>query len=90
MRIFGWIYIIIFSVNAVLVLADAVTPGTSFIRIITGVTGIVIIILSIVAFILACMGKLKPRKIFLFQSGFILLSLIYGILVGILYLAYFE
>ena len=84
MRIFGWIYIIIFSINAVLVLADAVTPGTSFIRIITGVTGIVIIILSIVAFILACMGRFRPRKVFLFLSGYYLLTVIYGIVMGIL------
>ena len=81
MRIFGWIYIIIFSIGAVLGLVAALAPG---VQIMSSIIGILIIILSIVVFILACMGKLKPRKIFLFLSGYYFLTIIYGIVVGVL------
>lgn len=81
MRIFGWIYIIIFSMSAVLGLVAALAPG---IQIISSIIGILVIILSIVVFILACMGKLKPRKIFLFLSGYYFLTIIYGMVAGVL------
>ena len=81
MRIFGWIYIIIFSISAVLGLVAALVPG---IQIISSIIGLPVIILSIVVFILACMGKLKPRKIFLFLSGYYFLTLIYAMVVGVL------
>ncbi len=84
MRIFGWIYIIIFSIYAVLVIVEALTPGIAVTQIITGTMGILLIILSIVVFILACIGKLLPRKIFLFMSGYNLLTIIFGMVVGIL------
>jgi hypothetical protein len=82
MRIFGWIYIIIFSIGAVLGLVTALAPGIQGIS--SSIISILVIILSILVFILACMGKLKPRKIFLFLSGYYFLTIIYGIVVGVL------
>ena len=84
MRTFGWIYLVVFCINAVLVLVEAVSPGIGVVQIIAGAAGIVIIILSIVVFILACMGKLIPRKVFLFLSVYYLLTVVYGMVMGIL------
>ena len=80
MRIFGWIYIIIFGIGAVLGLVAEFFPGIQRINYI----GTPLVILSIVVFILACVGKLKPRKIFFFQSGFIFITVIYVIVLVLL------
>ena len=85
MRIFGWIYIIIFSIGAVLGLLAEFFPGIQKINYI----GTPLLILSIVVFILACIGKLTPRKIFLFLSGFELFTVIFGVFTIVLLFAKF-
>ena len=84
MKVFGWIYIIFFCINAVLSLFNAISPGMTGIQIINGVTGVVIIILSIIVFILSCIGKLMPRKVFLLLPGYYFFTIVYGIIIGIL------
>jgi hypothetical protein len=50
---------------------------------ISGPIGMILILLSIVVFILACINKITPRKIFLILSGFYLLVLVFGFMLGI-------
>jgi type IV pilus assembly protein PilA len=81
MRTFGWIYIIAFCIDAVMSLVALLVPGA---EIPSGIISTLVVILSIVVFILACIGKLRPRKTFLILSGFILLLTCSGIVIGIL------
>ena len=83
MRIFGWIYIVIFSISAVTGIVTEFVSGTPF-GIINGVSGSLLLPLTIVVFILACRGKIKPRKTFIFLSGFTLLVMIYAMARGVL------
>ena len=88
MRIFGWIYIIIFSISAVMGIVTEFVSGAPF-GTIGGISSILLLPLTIVVFILACMSKVKPRKTFFFLSGFTLLVLIYAIFRGVLVVSTF-
>jgi type IV pilus assembly protein PilA len=81
MRTFGWIYIIAFCIDAVMSLVALLVPGA---EIPSSIISTLVIILSIAVFILACIGKLPPRKIFLILSGFVLLLTCFGIVIAIL------
>ena len=83
MKIFGWIYLIIFCLAAVLGLIDRFAPALEGL---SSIIGILVFLLSIVVFILACIGKLKPRKIFLIPSVYQFLILGFGMIVGVLLL----
>ena len=80
MKTFGWIYIIVFCIDAVMSL---VAYFFSCLEIISSIIGMILILLSIAVFILACINKLTPRKIFLILSGFYLLVLVFGFVLGI-------
>jgi hypothetical protein len=80
MKTFGWIYIIVFCIDAVVSLAAYFVSG---LEMISGPIGTILILLSIIVFILACIGKLIPRKIFFILSGFYLLVLVFGFVLGI-------
>jgi hypothetical protein len=80
MKTFGWIYIIVFCIDAVVSLAAYFVPG---LEIISGLIGTILVLLSIVVFIFACLGKLIPRKIFFILSGFYLLVFVFGFVLGI-------
>lgn len=80
MKTFGWIYIIIFCIDAVVSLVGYFFSG---LEVISGSIGTILIFLSIAVFILACINRLIPRKIFLILSGFYLLVLVFGFVLGI-------
>jgi len=80
MKTFGWIYIIVFCIHAVVSLVAYFVSG---LEIISSLIGTILILLSIVVFILACINKLTPRKIFFILSGFYLLVLVFGFVLGI-------
>ena len=80
MKTFGWIYIIVFCIHAVVSLVGYYFSG---LEMIISSIGTILIFLSIVVFILACIKKLIPRKIFLILSGFYLLVLVFGFVIGI-------
>ncbi len=84
MKTFGWIYIIVFCIDAVMSLVAYFVSG---LEVISRPIGTILIILSIVVFILACINKLTPRKIFLILSGFYLLVLAFGFVLGIFLVA---
>jgi len=84
MKTFGWIYIIVFCIDAVMSLVAYFVSG---LEVISSPIGTILIILSIVVFILACINKLIPRKIFLILSGFYLLVLVFGFVLGIFLVA---
>ena len=84
MKTFGWIYIIVFCIDAVMSLVAYFVSG---LEVISSPIGTILIILSIVVFILACINKLTPRKIFLILSGFYLLVLVFGFVLGIFLVA---
>jgi hypothetical protein len=84
MKTFGWIYIIIFCIDAVMSLVAYFVSG---LEVISSPIGTILILLSIVVFILACINKLTPRKIFLILSGFYLLVLVFGFVLGIFLVA---
>jgi len=80
MKTFGWIYIIVFCIHAVVSLVGYYFSG---LEMIISSIGTILIFLSIVVFILACINKLIPRKIFFILSGFYLLVLVFGFVLGI-------
>lgn len=80
MKTFGWIYIIIFCIHAVV---SSVAYFVSGLELISSLIGTILILLSIAVFILACISKLTPRKIFLILSGFYLLVFVFGFVLGI-------
>jgi len=80
MKTFGWIYIIVFCIHAVVSLVGYCFSG---LEIIISSVGTILIFLSIAVFILACINKLIPRKIFFILSGFYLLVLVFGFVLGI-------
>jgi hypothetical protein len=80
MKKFGWIYIIVFCIDAVVSLVAYFFSG---LEVISSIIGMILILLSVVVFILACINKLTPRKIFLILSGFYLLVLVFGFVLGI-------
>jgi len=80
MKTFGWIYIIVFCIHAVVSLVGYYFSG---LEMIISSIGTILIFLSIVVFILACIKKLIPRKIFFILSGFYLLVLVFGFVLGI-------
>jgi len=80
MKTFGWIYIIVFCIDAVVSLVGYYFSG---LEAISSSIGIILIFLSIAVFILACINKLTPRKIFFILSGFYLLVLVFGFVLGI-------
>ena len=80
MKTFGWIYIIIFCIDAVVSLVAYFVSG---LEVISSSISTILILLSIAVFILACISKLIPRKIFFILSGFYLLVLVFGFVLGI-------
>jgi hypothetical protein len=84
MKTFGWIYLIVFCIDAVVSLVAYFVSG---LEVISSPIGTILILLSIVVFILACINKLTPRKIFLILSGFYLLVLVFGFVLGIFLVA---
>jgi hypothetical protein len=81
MKTFGWIYIVAYCIDALGSLVAILTPRME------GVSNIIstlVALLSIVVLILAYMGKLKPRKIFLIMSGFYMAMLGVGIVIAVL------
>jgi hypothetical protein len=80
MKTFGWVYIIVFCIHAVVSLVAYFVSG---LEVIGSIIGMILILLSIAVFILACIGKLTPRKIFFILSGFYLLALVFGFVLGI-------
>jgi hypothetical protein len=84
MKTFGWIYIIVFCIDAVVSLIAYFVSG---LEVISSPIGTILILLSIVVFILACINKLTPRKIFFILSGFYLLVLVFGFVLGIFLVA---
>jgi hypothetical protein len=80
MKTFGWIYIIVFCIDAVVSLVAYFVPG---LEVISSLIGTILILLSIAVFILACINKLTPRKIFFILSGFYLLVFVFGFVLGI-------
>ncbi len=80
MKTFGWIYIIVFCIDAVVSLVAYFFSG---LEVISSIIGMILILLSVVVFILACINKLIPRKIFFILSGFYLLVLVFGFVIGI-------
>jgi len=84
MKTFGWLYLIVFCIDAVVSLLAYFVSG---LEVISSPIGTILILLSIVVFILACINKLTPRKIFLILSGFYLLVLVFGFVLGIFLVA---
>lgn len=84
MKAFGWIYIIAYCIDAVVSLVATVASGAETL---SNVISVPVSLLSIVVLILTCIGKLNPRKIFLILSGFYLLMIGFGILLGLLLVA---
>jgi hypothetical protein len=76
MKTFAWIYIVAYCIDAlVFIIATFVPEAENLFSIISGP----FMFLNIAVFILACIGKMKPRIIFLIMSGIYMLILLLGI-----------
>jgi hypothetical protein len=67
MRKFGWFFIIAYCIDAVVSPVATFTPAA---RSASSVIGYVLIPLCVVVFVLACMGKLRPRLVFIIPTCF--------------------
>jgi len=84
MKTFGWIYIIAYCVDALVGLVASFVPQMETL---SNIISSPVSLLSIVVLILACIGKLTPRKIFLAMSGLYMFMIGFGIVLGVLLVA---
>lgn len=87
MRTLGWIYLAGYALDAGMSVIATYMPGALPSR---NFISTIIILSTIVAFVLACLGLLKPRKIFLVLSGYYFLMIGFGIVVGMLLAVQFS
>lgn len=81
MRIFGWIYIIAFGVDAFFSWIASMAPSwETFSNMISTPLSFV----SFAVFILCCIGELKPRVVFFLLSGYYMMSFLFGIVLMVL------
>jgi hypothetical protein len=81
MRTVGWVYLAGYALDASLSVIASYLPG--FLLVSNGIS-MVIAAFTLVTFILACLGQLKPRRIFLVLSGYYFLVLGFGFILAIL------
>ncbi len=80
MRKLGWIYIGAYCIDTAVSLIASVIPRVEEL---SNIISFPVSLVSIVVFVLACMGKFKPQKTFLILSGFSLLLTGFGIVIGL-------
>jgi hypothetical protein len=83
MRLLGWIYLGGYALDAGLSLVSLLEPS---LLLASNVVSVSILCFTIVVFILACLGKLTPRKVFLVLSGYYFLLTGFGVVLGVLLL----
>ena len=81
MKIFAWVYLIAFSLDAGI---SIVASFDSSLETLSNIVSAPIILFTLIAFILSCINRLKPRKLFVTLSGFYLGMVIFGIVLGVL------
>jgi len=84
MKTLAWIYLIAYPLTALGDLAFSMFPE---VRTPVVIADTLVIFLSLAVMIIACSGKLKPRKPFLIMSGFHMLLVIFGIVLGFMLVA---
>ncbi|HYV36538.1 MAG TPA: hypothetical protein VE988_12575 [Gemmataceae bacterium] len=81
MKTVGWIYLVAYALDAVLSLISSYVPGF---LLASNVVSTVVVLFTLVAFVLACVGQLKPRKVFIILACFYCLVLGFGLIIGVL------
>ena len=81
MRTLGWVYLAGYALDAGLSVIASYVPD---VMLASNVISTINLLFTTVAFVLACLGKLKPRKIFFLLTGYYFLVLGFGFAVGIL------
>jgi hypothetical protein len=81
MRQLGWAFLAGYALDAGLSVVSSFAPD---VLLVSNAVSTVMILFTVVALVLACWGKLNPRKTFLVLSGFYFLMLGFGFAVGVL------
>jgi hypothetical protein len=81
MRTLGWIYLAGYALDAGLSAIASYAPG---LVLASNLISTLMMLFTIVAFVLAVLGKLKPRKVFLALSGYYFFMLGFGFVLGVL------
>lgn len=83
-KTFGWIYIITYCIDVLVGLVSSFVPQM---ELTSNIISVPVSLMSIVVLILACIGIMTPRRIFLAMSGLYMLLMGFGLVLAVLLIA---